>query len=408
MPKNQLIPNLFRSEYSKIIAVLCKTFGLSNIQLAEDITSETFLKASETWGLKGVPDNPTAWLYLVAKNLARDHFKREKIFLQKITPKLQAEYRDSDELNIDLSPPNIQDSQLQMLFVSCDPVLSKKAQITFALRVLCGFGIKEIANALLSNVSTINKRLLRTKNRFRGNNISLQFPPQKDLIARLENVLAILYLLFNEGYYSASSEKTIQKELCIEAMRLLFMLLEYGPTNLPQSNALMALFCFHSSRFDARIDKKGALILYENQDRSKWDDALIKKGEHYITQAHTEKISKYHLEALIAYWHTRINCEDNEKWQNILQLYNQLIQIEYSPVTALNRTYALSRAYGKEVALKEALKIKLEGNHLYHSLLADLYQGINRKKQLEQLHLALKAVDTQNDRKIILQKIKSL
>ena len=406
MRENQLIPHLFRSEFSKIVAVLCKTFGLSNIQLAEDITSETFLKATETWGLKGVPENPSAWLYHVAKNKAKDYFKREQIFIQKITPELKQQSLTLKEFEIDLSEHNIKDSQLQMLFTVCNPIISKEAQITLALRILCGFGIDEISSALLSNKSTINKRLHRTKETLRKNKIDLTFPPEKELMNRLNNVLSVLYLLFNEGYYSATSEKTLKKDLCIESMRLLYMLLNYEPSNQPQTNALMALFCFHSSRFEARMNPNGEPILYNEQDKTKWNFELIEKGEFYIKQSSTgNEITKYHLEALIAFWHTRTNADTKEKWENILQLYNKLIQIEYSPVTALNRTYALAMAYGKEKALKEALKIGLNKNHLYHALLAELYSEINPQKQVEHLQFALKMVDTENDKKVILGKL---
>lgn len=406
MKDNSLIPHLFRSEFAKIVSVLCKTFGLSNIQLAEDITSETFLKATETWGVKGVPDNPTAWLYKVAKNKAKDYFKREQVFTQKIVPELKHQKQNTVEFDLDLSEHNIQDSQLQMLFTVCNPIISKESQITFALRVLCGFGIEEISKALLTNKATINKRLHRAKEAFRKNKIDLTFPSEDKLMNRLNNVLSVLYLLFNEGYYSTTSEKTIKKEVCIESMRLLYMLLSYKPSNQPKANALMALFCFHSSRFEARMNQDEELILYDDQDKEKWNFELIEKGEFYIKQSSTGNvITKYHLEALIAFWHTRTNVDIKEKWENILQLYNQLIQIEYSPVTALNRTYALAMARGKEKAIKETLKINLSQNHLYHTLLAELYDGENNKKQIEHLQLALKLADTENDKKLILKKL---
>jgi RNA polymerase sigma-70 factor (ECF subfamily) len=409
LKENQLIPNLFRTEFSKIVAVLCKTFGLNNIQLAEDITSDTFLKATETWGLKGLPENPKAWLYFVAKNNAKDHFKRSQLFQQKIVPEIKRTKTIATNFEIDLSENNITDSQLKMLFAICNPIISKDGQICLALRILCGFGIKEITTALLSKTTTIKKRLQRAKKTLRENKVDLKFPNQNEMINRLSNVISILYLLFNEGYYSTTSEKSIKKELCIEAMRLLYMLLNYQPTNLPKVNALMALFCFHSSRFDARTNQQGELILYENQDKEKWDFDLIEKGELYLKYSSTgKKITKYHLEALIAFWHTRKNANELEKWESILHLYNQLIQIEYSPITALNRTYALAKANGKEVAIKEALKINLDQNHLYHSLLAELYNGINSDKEKIHLKIALDLVTTKNDKKILLKKLKKL
>jgi len=405
MKDNQLIPHLFRSEFSKIVSVLCKTFGLSNIQLAEDIVSDTFLKATETWGLKGIPDNPTAWLYKVAKNLTLDYFKREKIFVEKITPEFKNRHSNITEFEIDLSENNIEDSQLQMLFAVCNPIISTEAQIAMALKVLCGFGVNEIAQAFLSNKETINKRLHRAKEKFRKNKTDLTFPPSNILNDRLDNVLSIIYLLFNEGYYSTVSENTIRKEFCVEAMRLTYTLLNYGPSNLPKTSALMALLCFHSSRFEARTNSNGELILYDNQDRNKWNDDLIKRGKYYLSKSAKGEVTKYHLEAGISFWHCKKE-DSQEKWENILQYYNQLLQIEYSPITALNRTYALSKANGKVEAIKEALKINLKENHLFHTLLAELYQGIDERKKLEHLEKALQLVKTENEKRIIEQKMK--
>lgn len=403
------IPHLFRTEYSKMVAVLCRTFGLDNIQFAEDVVSDTFLKAAETWGLKGMPEHPKAWLYQVAKNKAKDEFKRKKIYQEKVEIAIQDQQESSTHLHIDLSDANIEDSVLQMLFTVCDPVVSKEAQITFALRTLCGFGIEEIASGLLTTKSVINKRLYRTKEAFRKAKVDVQFPPEEALMERLDNVLSVLYLIFNEGYYSATSEKTIQKDLCIEAMRLLFLVLKYPPANLPKVNALMALFCFHASRFEARVAEDGTSILYEDQDQNKWDKELIEQGELFIRRATTDqRFSKYQIEAWIAFWHSRIQTNEHEKWNNILQLYNQLIQIEYSPVTALNRTYALAKVKGNDVALKEALKIDLAQHHLYHMLLAELYKGINDQKISEHLELALTLADTENDKQLIMNKLSEI
>lgn len=399
MEENNLIPHLFRKEFSKIVAVLCKTFGLANIQLAEDVVSETFLIATETWGLKGVPDNPSAWLYTVAKNKIKDHFKRDKLFNEKIKPELQAK-NVKETVEINLSEENILDSQLQMIFAVCNPIISAEAQVTLALRILCGFGIDEISYAFLSNKQTINKRLHRAKEKLRSNNIDLSFPSKIELESRLNNVLSIIYLLFNEGYYSSTSERKLKKEFCIEAMRLNYMLLENEATNLPQTNALMALLCFHSSRFDARTNKEGELILYAEQDRKNWDYELINKGEHYLNSSAKGVVTKYHLEAGISFWHTQDDATQN-KWENILQLYNQLLQIDYSPITALNRTYALSRARSKKMAIKEALKIDLKSNHLYHSLLAELYNDVDNNKKIKYLELALALVKTEREKRII-------
>lgn len=260
------ISNLFRSEFSKIVSVLCKTFGLSNIQLAEDIVSDTFVVAVEVWSLKGLPENPNAWLYAVAKNKTKDYLKRKKLFSQKIKPELTASEKTKKDFELDLSEKNIEESQLEMLFTVCNPMLSTEAQISLSLRILCGFAIDEIASALLTSKSTINKRLQRAKKNYIKYNIELELPSEGELQERQANVLIILYLLFNEGYYSFTAEKNLKKHLCLEAMRLLYLFLDRYPTS--QAQALMALFCFHASRFDARVDNQGEPILYEEQDKT--------------------------------------------------------------------------------------------------------------------------------------------
>lgn len=409
MQSTELIPHLFRTEFRKMVAVLSNKFGLSNIQLAEDIVSDTFLKAAETWGLKGVPEKPVAWLYTVAKNQAKDQFKRTQLFQSKIQVDLKQDAETPSELEIDLSEEHIADSELQMIFAVCNPIVSKESQITLALRVLCGFGINEIASALLTTKSTINKRLLRTKENFRKNDIKFLPPNSEETSERLDNVLSILYLIFNEGYYSSNADTTLQKDVCFEAMRLTLLLVNNSKTSTSASNALLSLFCFHASRFEARLNTDGDPILYEDQDRSKWNQELIEQGAHFIRIASKEgAYGKYHLESLIAFWHTRTDVNEFEKWEQILQFYNALIQIEYSPITALNRTYALSKVKGKEIALKEALKINLDKNHLYHMLIAELYIDIDANKRLEHLKIALTLTSSIHDQKIISEKINLL
>jgi len=275
-----------------------------------------------------------------------------------------------------------------------------------ALGILCGFGIDEISAAFLSNKETINKRLFRAKEKLRKENIKIEFPKQEELPIRLETVLRTLYLLFNEGYYSISSNKTLRKDFCLEAMRLTLLLTQYPITDRPKVSALLSLMCFHASRFEARLDENDNFVLYNEQDRNLWDKELIIKGEHFLNASSTgDNLSKYHLEAAIAFWHTQ---EDNpEKWDNILQLYNYLLQVEYSPIAALNRTYALSRVEGKKQAITEALKINLQQNLLYHSLLADLYAEINADKRMEHLKLALSLAKSEQERKLIMDKMSS-
>ena len=381
---------------------------MEHLEMAEDMVSDTFLLAAETWGLKGLPKNPTGWLYTVSKNKILDVLKHDKLFQQKIVPELMHDQTGIIEKEIDWSVQNINDSQLQMMFAICHPCISAEAQIGLALNILCGFGVEEIADAFLSNKETIYKRLARAKEKLKSEKIKIELPAQKEINQRLETVLTTLYLLFSEGYYSTSQNTTLRQELCVEAMRLNLMLIQNQLTNIPSANALMSLMCFHSSRFDARINSNGEIVLYEDQDENLWNRELIQNGEYYLNQASTGKsLSKFHLEAAIAYWHTQ-KKETKEKWENILQLYNRLLQIEYSPMAALNRTYALSKANGKADAIKEAEKLNLSENHLYHSLLGSLYTGIDNTKAINHLQTALSLAKTSADKSVLASGIASL
>jgi len=398
---------LFQQEFAKMVAVISRMYGLQYIETAEDIVSETFLQATETWKEKGIPPNPAAWLYVVAKQKTLQYFRRNKIFEEKVVPQIKSTQQKEEEADLDFSQQHIKDSQLQMMFAVCNPAIAGEAQIGLALRILCGFGIEEIAEAFLSNEETINKRLFRAKEKLRSENIKMEMPAENEIAHRLDNVLHIIYLLFNEGYYSQTQNQILRKELCVEAMRLAIMLTEYDKTNLPKTNALMALMCFHASRFAAR-ENKNVMVLYEEQDENLWDKNLIEQGMHYLSlSAQGNEISSYHLEARIAYRHC-IKEDTKEKWNEILSLYNQLLMINYSPSVALNRTYALYKANGQEEALREAEKLKLEGNHFYFLLLGELYKNIDNVKAKLSLEKAYALAKTQTEKQAIENRIDNL
>ncbi|MBO9699559.1 MAG: RNA polymerase subunit sigma [Sporocytophaga sp.] len=406
MKQNELIPHLFRTEFSKICSVLTRLLGIEHCNTAEDIASETFLSALETWTYKGVPENPVAWLYTVAKNKARNHFTRTLVFSDKIIPLLSG--NSSTTFELDLSEKNITDSQLQMLFAICHPSIPKEAQIALALRILCGFGIEEIANAFLTNKETINKRLYRAKEKLKTEKVKIEFPSESEINTSLDTVLTTLYLLFNEGYYSESNDSIIREDLCQEAMRLTLLLIENQTTDLPSVNALYSLMCFHTSRFPARINNADEIILYHEQNESLWNYELISQGAYYLNRAsYGDQISRYHLEASIAYWHTQ-KKDTNEKWENILQLYNRLLQIEYTPIIALNRIYAFSKVKSNAKAIEEAEKLQLTENHFYYILLGELYKKENKEKAKACLDKALKLAKTKSDKLSIKRLLDSL
>jgi RNA polymerase sigma-70 factor (ECF subfamily) len=421
MEQQELIPHLFRAEYRKIVSVLCKRFGFDQMEIAEDIASETFMTAAQTWGLNGIPPHPVAWLYHVARNRARSYLQRDNVFKSKIAPEIKKTTVPAEEQEIDLSPKNIEDSQLQMMFAICHPAISPEAQIGLSLRILCGFGIDEIADAFLSNKETINKRLFRAKEKLREEKINIEIPDVREIDKRLATVLTTIYLLFTEGYYSVSGgggisrgdgevsgDRALRKELCFEAMRLCRMLVDNPLTDKPPVNALLSLMCFHASRLEARVDEYGEVVLYDDQDTSRWDAGLISEGGYFLRRSASGAVlSKYHLEANIAYWHC-VKEDTPEKWENILQLYNRLLQLEYSPIAALNRTFALSKTNGKRAAIVEAEKLKLVGNPYYFSLLGELYTTIDDQLAKEYLQKAFLLAKTAGDKQVLQKKIDRL
>ncbi|HET9277216.1 MAG TPA: DUF6596 domain-containing protein, partial [Flavitalea sp.] len=413
------LKHLFQQEFSKMVAVISKLYGLQHIEIAEDIVSETFLVASETWGIKDIPNNPTAWLYAVAKQKALYHFRRNKIFEKKIVPEIVSRQVDSTgEEEPNFSDQNIKDSQLQMLFAVCNPAIASEAQIGLALRILCGFGIDEIAEAFLSNKETINKRLFRAKEKLRTEKVTMDLPSEHEITHRLDNVLHVIYLLFNEGYYSKTRNEVLRKELCLEAMRLGLMLTEYTRTNQPKTNALIALMCFHASRFNARQQNDpniSRLILYDEQNKDLWDQSLINQGWHFLDlSAEGNEITSYHLEARIASWHC-VKEDSKEKWDDILRLYDQLLLINYSPSVALHRIFALYKAndgmpdnQARRTALHEAEKLQFENTHFYFLLLGELYKSIDTNKAKINFEKAYALAKTDLEKQIIQEKIQNL
>ncbi|WP_249219741.1 RNA polymerase sigma factor [Chitinophaga sp. HK235] len=400
---NNLLPHLFRQEYSRMTALLCRHFGLQHIEMAEDIASDTFLRASEHWALNGIPDNPAAWLYTVAKNKTRDYLRRISNFENRVKDS-QRQDEVLSELDFEINSRIIEDSQLAMIFAVCNPLIAPESQICLALQVLCGFSVEEIANAFLARKETIKKRLLRARADLRNGNFQLNELNEHTIKSRLDTVLKTLYLLFNEGYFSKSDRQLIRRELCSEAVRLTLLLTGHESTNITQVQALLALMCYQSSRLEARLNANGEVILFDEQDRSLWDQSLIDRGNyHLINACNGEEVSKYHLEAAIAYWHT--TPAGNTKWEQILQLYNQLIQIEYSPVVALNRVFAFSKVYGNQNAILEINKLNLTGHAYYHAMLGHLYIGIDSNKAVAYYERAIQLSESPMEKQVLLNEV---
>lgn len=389
-PKNsevyKTVDHLFRQESGKMVAVLTRIFGFPNIEQAEDIVQDTILKALEIWKWGKVPDNPQAWLYKAAKNKAIDLIRREKLKYKvenEISILLKSEYSLAPIVHEMFTEGEIKDSQLRMMFACCHPSISQEAQITLMLKTLCGLNIREIANAFLSNEETINKRLYRTKEKIREEKIPLDYPGADTMPNRTDAVLKTLYLLFNEGYSSSHPEKLIREDLCEEAMRMAIILSENPKTNHPHTNALLALMCYHVSRFNTRLDDKGLIILLKDQDRSQWNKFLIEKGNEYmIRAAEGEMIHDFHIEAAITSVHANAPSFEKTDWKLILTLYNTLLERTNNPMVALNRCLALGEAEGYEKAIDALKKMKgLSENCHYNTSLGELYLKTGNKKE---------------------------
>lgn len=401
---NELLPSLFRQEYAKMTAVLCRHFGLKHIEIAEDIASDTFLKASEHWAINGVPEHPTAWLYTVAKNKTKDYFKHLSVIQkQVIKDGFNTRYTSIEE-DFEYSDQQLSDSQLSMIFAVCDASITKENQVSLALQILCGFSIEEIANAFSEKKETIKKRLQRARTKLRNQQFKIQQIHPTEINLRLDTVLKTLYMLFSEGYFSKTNNKLIRKELCLEAVRLTHLLTENELCNTSKTNALLALMCYQSSRLEARIDAKGMSVLFEEQDKNCWDQELIHRGNFYLVNAcNGEEISTYHLEASIAYWHTTPTAEN--KWQHILEFYNQLLELENSPITKLNRIFAYSKVYSPQKAIIEVQNSNLPENNYYHQLLGYLYAKVNNKKAVLHFKKALALSNSPNEKHTLANEI---
>jgi len=387
---NTLADHLFRSEYGKMVASLTRIFGVGQMSIAEDIVQDTMVLALKEWSFKPLPPNPTAWLYVVAKNKAIDFIRKEKNKTKvnaDIAYLLESEYTLATTINTIFTPPQIKDSQLRMMFALCHPALSSEAQITLILKTLCGFGNDEIAKALLTGVETINKRLYRSKEKLREAGIQLEVLANKKLLPQLDTVLKSIYLLFNEGYNTSSGKnQVLSNDLCLEAMRLCLLLTENELTNQPKVNALLSLMCFNASRFSSRISPTGDIVLYKEQDRSLWDSNLINQGNYYLNNsAQGETLSSYHLEAAIASFYCQSKSFEQTDWDSIYALYIHLEKLNPSPMVKLNM--AIVKAYKGNIndAIADVLQIKtLKKNHLFYAVLGDLYQQKGEREKAKE------------------------
>lgn len=391
----KLIDHLFRHHSGKMVSVLTRIFGLSNLEIIEDAIQDTFLKASISWR-KQQPNNPEAWLTQAAKNRILDIFRKLKAE-QKHFPEIKngIESIAINELFLD---SEIEDAQLRMIFTACHPKLDTKDQISFALKTISGFSIKEIASALLTKEETIKKRLLRARITIKKTKLAFKIPQGKDLHQRIESVLAIIYLIFNEGFHSNKKEILIQKELCGEAIRLCKMLLKNKHTQTSDVYALFALMCFHAARLDAKINTENELLDLKTQDRNKWSFPLIQLGNAMMSKAlETDEFSGYHYEAAIVAEHIKAANFEQTNWDKILHWYKCLYELNPSAYLLLtmavvciqSKNYLKANYYFEQINPNDLA----QRSYLFYGAKADYYSKINKKSaSIKCIDIALEKV----------------
>src|SRR5262245_60580366 len=358
----ELPEHWFRHEFGRLVSILSRRFGVHRMELCEDAAQTALLQATQSWSSK-LPDEPGAWLYRVAYNYVLDELRREK-----------RDVRYHAEVHVEYAEQEVHDDVLRLLFVCADPAIPPESQLVLALKTLCGFSTEEIALRLFQSKDAIHKRLQRARTRLREHAELQSIDPE-----RVHSVLHMLYLLFNEGYSSAQPDRVIRRELCDEALRLALMLREDPAGALPDTDALVALMCFHAARFDARVDGMGGLLLLEEQDRSLWNRELVQRGlVHLLRSARGETVSRYHAEAGLAAEHCLAPSYAETNWAEIVRLYEVLERIAPSPLNVLNRAIALAEWKGPDAALAtlEAFEAPswLLGYYLWDATLGELHR----------------------------------
>jgi RNA polymerase sigma factor (sigma-70 family) len=415
---SKLTDQLFRYESGKLVSVLTKIFGIQNLELAEDVVQETFISALQAWRIKGVPDNPAAWLTHCAKNKAIDSLRKNKHYIQvdfddSERALLKSEYTMGSVVNAMWVEKEMQDDVLKMMFACCHEEINSENQITLILKLLCGFTTAEIAKAFFTSEDTISKRLYRTKEFFRQKKIRPEFPAAKELRNKTEIVLRSVYLLFNEGYNSTHAEKLIRKDLLEHAMYLCRLLCNSRHTQLPEVYAAMALMCFHAARTESRLSMEGEIILLEHQDRTKWDVTLIEEGNCYMNRSASGNIiSTYHLEAAIAYEHCTSPTFDKTNWLQILTYYDLLEKLNPTAIIMLNRAAVVYRLNGAEKALSALQQSpwlkEWERHYLYHSLLGEIYAETDKLRAKASFEKAITLTRSEVEQKLLRNKIAQL
>jgi RNA polymerase sigma factor (sigma-70 family) len=411
---SQLVEHLFRHEAGKMIATLTRIFGIEHLSLVEDVVQEALARALQTWPFRGIPENPSAWIMRASRNLALDVIRREKIFRSKEAEIARLIEGDGAATEAAIFPEHeIADDRLRMMFVCCHPVIPTEAQVTLALKTLCGFSVTEISRAFLTSEAAIAKRLTRAKQKIQEAQVPFEIPTGDQLARRLDSVLQSLYLLFNEGYKASSGEKLVREELCEEAIRLTELLAQHRAGNQPKTQALLALMLLSAARLPVRQDDQGNLLRLKEQDRTRWDQAMIARGMFHLREsAAGADISEYHLQAGIAACHATAIDYESTDWAKILSLYDRLIEFDDSPVVALNRAVAVANVHGPETGLRTLRAIrdrkKLNSYYLLYAVIGELeMRSNNREAAAEEFRTSFELAETKAERAFLLKRLQA-
>jgi RNA polymerase sigma factor (sigma-70 family) len=410
-----LTDHLFRHEAGKLVSVLTGIFGLDRLQMAEDVVQEAMLRAFQTWPYYGIPKNPAAWLTQTAKNLALDLIRREKLFREKESAIISFIEQWSDSPEADDGPVfegEVKDDRLRMMFACCHPLIPQEAQVALALKTLCGFSPAEIARAFLTSEAAIAKRLVRARQKIREAQVVFEIPAGAELSARLDGVLQTLYLLFNEGYKASSGPRLIREELCHEAIRLATLLSRHPQGNQPRIHALVALMLLNGARLPARLDAEGNILRLKDQDRSSWSQGMIARGMLHLNQAAAgEQITEYHLQAGIAACHCLASDYDATDWTRILSLYDRLLELDDSPVVALNRAVAVANVKGAQAGI-EAIQAmerrgELDSYYLLPAVLAEFESQLeNYEAAASHLREAIRLTEVKSEQSFLSKRLR--
>lgn len=376
----EISDHLFRHEAGRMLSALTRVFGVHNLALAEDVVQDAFCRALEVWSFRGVPDNPSAWLMAVAKNRALDILRRQRTantFAPELGRLLESEWTRAPIVDEILAADAIQDNMLRMMFSCCHPRLSEAAQVALILNILCGFSVDEIASAFTSSHAAIEKRIVRSKKVLAESKRLFDTALPADFADRLPAVQRALYLLFNEGYHGASPERSVRTELCHEAIRLAAVLLQHPLGKTSSTYALAALMTLTAARLPARTDAAGNLIALFEQDRTLWDRTRLSEGSRLLElSASGAELTGYHIEAALASVHAGARSAEETDWTAIVSLYDTLLQVDPSPVVALNRAVAVAQRDGPDRGLAAIKAIpdpdRLAGYPFYPAALGEL------------------------------------